>query len=212
MSRRAAHVIIAVCCGCLATTVGCSRAPKRLKPPTIDASDAGEAAMAEYDTNQDGAVAGDELKKAPGLNGAMKNLDLDTDGRITADEVTARINEWKNTKISIMSYRMSVMRNGQPLPGATVTLEPENFLGEAVKPATGKTGKHGSADLTIAEADRPEPTIIGCHCGLYKVRISRMANGKEIIPAKYNTETILGCEVAQDADKIQEGITFEVGR
>ena len=34
--------------------------------------------------------------------------------------------------------------------------------------------------------------------GFYRVRISKVVDGKETVPAKYNTETILGHEEADD--------------
>ena len=36
------------------------------------------------------------------------------------------------------------------------------------------------------------------HLGLYKVRISKIVNGKETIPSRYNADTIFGQEVAFD--------------
>jgi hypothetical protein len=44
-----------------------------------------------------------------------------------------------------------------------------------------------------------DPTLpSGVHFGLYKVRISKLSNGQETLPARYNTETELGQEVSYD--------------
>jgi hypothetical protein len=43
--------------------------------------------------------------------------------------------------------------------------------------------------------------------GLYRVEITK--DGEDI-PAKYNTDTVFGQEVAMDAKGIQEGIRFEL--
>jgi hypothetical protein len=40
------------------------------------------------------------------------------------------------------------------------------------------------------------------HLGLYKVKISKKVNGKELIPAKYNEATVLGQEVAPDVPDV----------
>ena len=101
--------------------------------------------------------------------------------------------------------------DGKPLSGAMVTLEPESFLGNAVKPATGVT-VDGTADMSIAEQYRPAPSLWGVYCGLYKVRISKQQGGLEAIPSKYNTETTLGCEVALDAPGAANGLVFRLSK
>ena len=96
---------------------------------------------------------------------------------------------WKNSRVMIH----------QPLGGAQVTFEPESFLGDEIKPAIGTTNSVGDAAPSIRPEDRSDPKLPGgVHLGLYKVRISKADNGKETIPSKYNTETILGQEVAYD--------------
>ena len=46
------------------------------------------------------------------------------------------------------------------------------------------------------------PKISGVACGWYKIRVT--GDGKKI-PARFNTETTLGCEVAMDANWVLEG-------
>jgi len=195
--------------GLLVATPGCTRAPKRIVPPGISASAAGKGAMAEYDTDGDGAVAGDELEKAPSLKAALGNLDSNQDGRVTADEVQARVEAWQESRIGIMSLGCRVTLDGNPLTGANVTFEPEKFLGDEVHAASGTTDQSGSAYLTIAEEHRQDPAIAGAQCGLYKVRITA-GGGEQMIPAQYNTKTTLGAEVAQDAPWQQTGLQFDL--
>jgi hypothetical protein len=155
--------------------------------------------MEMYDTNGDGKVAGDELEKAPSLKAALPRLDTDGDGGVSAAEVTARVNAWKAMQTGMTSMGCRVMLNGQPLVGAKVTLEPEAFLGDEIKPAFGTTNPVGATSLSIPKDQRPDPKLPGgAHFGLYKVRISKVVDGKETIPARYNTETILGQEVSYD--------------
>ena len=181
-----------------AFTAGCGRHLGRVDAPEIDPITAGKAAVAEYDTNGDGVLDGAELENAPALKSALRNLDQDGNGQVTAEEIAARINAWKETKIGMMPMACEIHLGGRRLSGATVTFEPEPFLGDAVKPATGVTA-NGFADMSVAEEYRPAPNMWGLHCGLYKVRISKQQGGAEIIPPKYNVETTLGCEVALDA-------------
>ena len=194
----------------LVVPTGCGRGPSRIHPPTINATVAGQAAMKEYDRNGDGAVAGDELDKAPSLKAALTILDADSDGRVTAEEVTARIEAWQASKIGMMSQRCEVLLDGSPLPGALVVYEPEAFLGPNVKPASGVTDDLGVAFLTIAESERPNPSFFGIHCGLYLVRITKGDRGQQVLPAGYNIVTTLGAEVAPDARDAETGSVFRL--
>jgi hypothetical protein len=103
-----------------------------------------------------------------------------------------------------------VTLDGQPLAGAQVLFEPEAFLGDEIKKATGTTNQFGDVAPVIAKEDRANPTLPGgVHFGLYKVRISKQAGGKETIPARYNSETTIGQEVSYDDPGLGfKGITY----
>ncbi len=182
---------------------GCfGRGPSRVHPPSIDASGAGRLAMEQYDTNKDGVVKGEELEKAPSLKAALKQLDKNSDGGVDASEISARIRQWQDTKVGKMAVSCIVTFKKQPLSGAKITFEPEKFLGSNLKPCVGTTDASGAATLTCEDTSDGLP---GCPPGFYLVRISKQEGGKELIPAKYNTQTILGKEVALDAEEMQEG-------
>jgi hypothetical protein len=186
-------VALAIACA------SCSRGPAPVKQPSINPSSAGQLAMEQYDTNGDGKVAGDELEKAPALKAALPRLDTDNDGGVSAEEVAARVKAWKDMQSGMTGVRMLITMDGQPLAGATVTLEPESFLGDEVKAASGPTSQFGDASPSIPKEQRPDPTLPGgAHFGLYKVRVSKLVNGKETIPSRYNTQTTLGQEVSYD--------------
>jgi hypothetical protein len=177
----------------------CSRGPTPITQPGIDASSAGSEAMKTYDADGDGKVAGEELEKAPSLKAALPRLDANKDRGVSAEEVAARIGTWKNTAAPMIILQCSVTLDGQPLRGAKVVFEPEPFLGSEIKAAYGTTNEYGDAGPAIAPEDRPEPNFPGgVYLGLYIVRITKDENGKELIPAQYNTETTLGYEVAYD--------------
>jgi len=177
----------------LVVAIGCSGKQPRVMPPSINASGAASAAIEEYDKDSDGAIGGAELDAVPSIKYAMaqKRIDKDGDGKVTADEIQTRIEEWQATKVAVTNYGCKVLVDGQPLKDGTVTFEPEAFLGEAVKGCTGKTTEHGDAFLEVPDLD-PQ----GCHIGLYKVKIT---SASKTLPAKYNTATTLGEEIAQDA-------------
>jgi hypothetical protein len=183
----------------VAAIASCQRGPAAIKQPSINASSAGKLAMEQYDKDGDGKVAGDELEKAPGLKAALSNLDTDGDKAVSAAEMSARVNAWKAMATGTTFVQCRVTLDGQPLGGATVNFEPESFLGDEIKLAVGTTTPHGDAMMSIRPEDRPDPKQPGgVHLGLYKVRISKIENGRETVPARYNTETTLGQEVSYD--------------
>ncbi len=183
---------------------GCSRQPSRVHPPSIDAGSAGRAAMQQYDLNNDGKVSGEELDKAPSLRAALARLDTDGDGAVTASDVAARVRAWQESRVGRMSIVLTVLAGGQPLEGATVTLDPEEFLGTNIQPAVGVTDANGLVMPTIETRGNEPP---GVAPGFYLVRITKEGVN---IPSMYNTDTTLGVELAQDAIELEEGITFDL--
>jgi len=189
----------------LVLSVGCSKGPARLHAPSIDASGAGSQAMEMYDADHDGKISGAELDKCPALKAAIAQIDPSGEKAITAAKITARIKQWQDSKLGRMSMSCTVSRNGKPLANAEVNFVPEKFLGENVKTATGKTDKNGVAMISVPTKDRSDPP--GVAPGFYRVEVTKAG---EKIPAKYNTETTLGQEVALDAEGIQKGIRFDL--
>ena len=185
------------------TITSCGSGPPAVRPPNIDASTAGQMAMEIYDSDGDGRVAGDELEQAPSLKAALSRLDTDGDKAVSADELAARVESWQATKAGLMSFSFTVTLDGSPLAGATVTFEPEPFLGDDIKAATCITSDYGGGGAAIPRELRPDPTSPpGMHLGLYQVKISKVVGGKQLIPRKYNEETILGQEVSYDVPEI----------
>jgi hypothetical protein len=185
----AALAATALCCGCSAGT------PTRVEMAAISPADAGAKAIELYDTNHDGVISGDELKKVPALKVALARFDTSGDGKVTAGNIAARIQSWHDQKVAIISVFVSVTLDGQPLDGATVTFEPEPFLGTAIQGASGTTDARGTVMLKTGDKT-------GTHVGLYKVKVSKQGSGKETIPARYNTDTELGAEIAQDVPEV----------
>jgi hypothetical protein len=155
--------------------------------------------MKDYDKDGDGFIAGSELEASPGIKAAMATIDTNKDGKVTADEIAARIEAWQATKIGIISVACLFTMDGQPLSGATVTFEPEPFLGDNFKAAVGETSAGGAVSPSIPKDQRPTlQTPPGLQVALYRIRVSKQSGGKETIPAKYNAETILGQQISPD--------------
>lgn len=191
---------------------GCSGRPKRIEPPAIDSVAVGTAVLSQYDRDGDQSLSESELHAIPSLQAAVGRVDRDGNGNITADEVTRRIQNWQELRVGLMRLICHVRLDGEPLEGASVTLTPEPFLGDEVLSAVGLTDVHGMAPLSIAEEFRVEPNITGVQHGWYQVRVSKLENGRETLPPKYNSETTLGCEVASDNRNIVPGLQFDLSR
>jgi len=188
--------------GCCLFVAGCGHEPPRLTAPAIDAVAAGKEAIAEYDTNGDGAISGAELDQCPALKSALKKYDNGT-GKITAADITERILKWQESRICMSQQPILLTLDGKPLTGATVTAEPEKFLGPAIPAATGVSNAMGTVWPQVAQ-NKP-----GVFFGLYKLRVSKQVDGKETIPARYNTQTELGFEKAPDGPSLT-GLKLEL--
>src|SRR5262249_28677062 len=117
------------------------------------------------------------------------------DGKLSLQEIAERLSTfYQSSTVAQRSLGCQVLYDGNPLAGAQVTFVPEKFLGPAVKQASGKTDANGQAAIQIEGGADP-----GVHLGYYRVEVSRKdAAGKETLPARYNTQTTLGQEVAPD--------------
>jgi hypothetical protein len=189
----------------LTAACGCSGHPDAPDRPTRTPGESGEKAVAQYDANSDGKLDESELSGCPGLAVALARVDADQDGSLTADEIAARIEYWETAPTTIINGDTEVTLDGQPLGGATVTFEPEDFLGEAFAACSGETDQNGRTSISGHDAEFP-----GIYLGFYRVRISKVADGQETIPSKYNTDTVLGYEASDDIPDISNIIQFEL--
>jgi hypothetical protein len=182
---------------------GCNSGPARVNQPSISASAAGDAAIEAYDTDQSGAISGAELDKVPSVKAALAQLDSNGDGGVSADEVAAMIEHWQAMPLGIMAMGFKLTLDGVPVEDAVVTFEPEAFLGGEVKTAIANTDSFGTGSPTIPKENRPEATTPpGVQMGFYKIKVSKLVNGKETIPAKYNESTVLGQLIVPDVPEI----------
>jgi hypothetical protein len=174
---------------------GCMREPSRIAVISFDADAAGTEALNMYDTNKDGKISGAELDKVPSLRDSVANFNSTKEKGLTAADITARLKKWQDLKVGRMgSVSCTVMRNGKPLAQAEVKFVPEKFLGESLPISTGTSGPDGVASISLPVSGPDDAP--GVPPGFYKVQITKSG---ENIPAKYNTQTILGAEVAPDA-------------
>jgi len=200
-----------VLCSC----VGCWGRPDAPDWPALKPADAARKAMELYDTNKDGVIDAEEIKRSPALmeavlpaEGESKTpMDENGDGRLTEEEIRERVAAWLRTVTPIETQSTIVTLGGRPLQGATVTYEPEPFLSPPLESTSAVTDENGYCFPKGQDAKFP-----GIYVGLYRVRISKQVDGKETILPRYNTETILGKEVASDAPSTHRLLEFHLKR
>jgi hypothetical protein len=191
-------------------TLGCSNRPSAIAPPDIDPHTLAAAAVEQYDKSGDGIIDSKELELAPSLRFSLDRIDANSDKKIAQDEITQFAQKhWVDTPTGIIRVQCVVNFKGRPLDSALVTLEPEPFMQGVVHPASGVT-RGGTASLDVSDDARPHPNAHGVQMGLYRVRVSKLVNGKETIPAKYNEQSVLGCEVARRASYMPGPIVFNL--
>lgn len=180
VNRRALALVVVV------ALVGCSKRPARVHVPELDPQAAGAEALKLYDKNRDALLDAEELKACPGLQSCAKWVDTNSDGKVSAEEIVARVESYVGERVGRMSFTCTFKQGGRALDGAEITLEPEPFLGDALKPAIGKTGPDGTAMFMVEGVQD-----LGVPPGMYRVKVTKAG---ATVPAKYNTETTLGVE------------------
>lgn len=184
---------------------GCNRGPAPLIAPHID-SGASAAAIEQFDSDHDGALSGAEIDKVPAIKTNLKRADANGDGKVTPDEIDARIAAWHKSGLAVTKIFATVRLNKQPLEGARVTMVPESFLGTNIKPASGTTDARGMTFLAISA----KPEEAGMHLGYYRIEVSKKRpDGTEAIHDRYNKNTELGAEITAE-DNSAERITIDL--
>jgi hypothetical protein len=183
-----AHARTVLVVGGFILFLGCTDS-RRIEAPSLDPEAAATRAMDDYDKNKDGFLDAQELVSCPSLKSALKRLDKNGDGRLSQDEIIAKLKEFQASRVGLYVTTAKVQMDGKPLANATVEMEPEPFMGPSAKAAQGTTDENGRTTPRTSGADLP-----GCQFGFYRVRISKKDGaGKELIPARYQIS--LGADV-----------------
>lgn len=197
---------MALCVGAmaLASVAGCVQRTPAVRPPSYQSSKISAAAFNLLDLNKDSQLDDKELAKAPGLKVALARIDSNKDGLMAAEELEARVAEYRNAHVGLRNETYTFTLNGAPLSEARVVFTPEACFEDTLQAADGQTGATGSTSVKISGNKIP-----GLTCGMYQVSVSKKdASGKELLPAKYNTETTLGYEFPPQESTAEKDRTF----
>jgi hypothetical protein len=166
---------------------GCSRVVQTERPrPTYDAAAITQAALGSLDRNKNGQLEGAELDACPGLRTALPAIDKNKDRSLSASEFKERVEYY--AALGDVGATITVTLDDQPLTGATITLEPEPFMGLSLKAVTTTTDNAGSSGLFMVDGS----SFASLPAGLYRIRVTKEGMS---IPARYNTQTTLGREL-----------------
>lgn len=181
---RLAFVGLVALAGCTQSGTQVLEAPV----PKYDPDGVARAAVAEFDKNASGSVEPGEAQACPALAGAFAAVDANGDRRVTADELRKRVEAYAASPTGSVEVGCMVQLDGAPLAEATVTFVPEACMGPALKPAVGTTNEFGRC----VEYQIDGKTYRGIAPGLYKIQVTKDGAA---IPARFNTQTVLGREV-----------------
>jgi hypothetical protein len=200
MSRPAILLAVAITAG---LSSGCSSGPKTLAAPKYDPASIADAALRDYDRNGNGTLEAAELDACPGLKAALGGIDTDRDGKLSRDELVARFSAYHSA--GTISVPITVTLDGAPLADANLTFTPEACMGATVKTMTAKCDESGA----VGSYAIGDTGYAGLNAGLYRVAITKPdASGHETLPARYNAQTTLGCEVF--GGRGSSGINFKL--
>lgn len=177
--------------GCLLFVCGCW-GPTPIPQTGYSPDQITSAAMARCDANKDGKLDSTELKQCPSIAFALAEIDTNNDRAVSADELRARVVEYIESKIFLsQGPEVRVVRGSKGVANVTVSLVPEDFMGDSFRTVTGTTVDYGTAQLKAEGQAYP-----GAQLGFYKVMLSlKDSSGKETLPARFNSATNYGVEV-----------------
>jgi len=159
--------------------------------PSYDPGAMADAAIKQFDKNNNGTIEGAELDACPALKVSLAAIDTDKNQALSKDELVERFKAYKAAGAGAIAFGCVVKVGGQPLSEAEVTFTPEECMKGAVKGGSGQTLNDGSVRVS-AEGS----SVVGLPPGLYKISVSKKnAGGGEILPARYNANTVLGREI-----------------
>ena len=192
----------------LVALIGCGSAPTG-GISALDPELAAQAAIDEFDRNQDGVLSKPELNGCRGILSAWNRFDTDRSNDISLAEVAARITTIQSLPRTNMFASCQIFMDGKPLPDAVIRLQPAEYQLGAVRPAIGKTAVNGSCVLLFDDESQTEAerANLGIDSGIYRVEITHASLA---IPAKYNSQSELGIELALDAGRNAEVVTFQL--
>lgn len=167
---------------------GCSNQPPRVAAPDIDPAQVARKAIELYDRDQNGLLNDDEFTNA--FRAFAATADENDDAQLSSAEISQRLQEHVDDRVGLQDIGGIVTLNNRPLLDAVVTFIPDPAFEGAITEARGTTDAVGFVQLSHADRDLP-----GVKPGLYRIEVSKIERGRELVPARFNKQSQLGIEV-----------------
>lgn len=174
---------------------GCNRGPARVGMPNFKPDRVAARALEEFDADGDGALNSEELQAAPGIAAAVPLMDADGNRQLTADEIAAELQKWRDEKAALISLSCRVTQKGRPVSGAQVRLVPEACFDDTIPDASGVSDAAGNADLSCDPEHKPETlkSYRAVKPGIYRVEVTHPSI---TVPPEFNSSTTIGAAVS----------------
>lgn len=166
---------------------GCGpRRAKRLAAPDYNASAISAEAIKQYDTNGDGQLSGEELDAAKSIKSSFPGMTA-----VTATDIANRVRMWKESRLGLLAASVVVVKNGKPVPNASVAVSSEDFMGGNKIQFSVQTSEDGRTGLSMENEDG----LPGIQCGYYKIDVT--VDGKTYP---------FGVEIAKDSRALNDSV------
>lgn len=190
----------------LIALAGCTQSGTELHVapvPKYDVDGIAQAILAEFDKDKNGSIEPTEARACPALAAAFAAIDTNRDRRLSADELRKRVEAYAGSHTGSVEVGCGVRLDDQPLAGATVTFVPEACMGQSLKTAVGTTDADGRCSEYKIDGKRYR----GLAPGLYKIQVTKDGAA---IPARFNSQTVLGKEVFHDPHRAEDFIELKL--
>jgi hypothetical protein len=203
---RSSLSLAAVSCTAIALSVAAGCESGIATSPPLDPAAIAAQAIAALDSNRSGALEAAEIVRAQGLRSGFRTIDSDANGIVTAAEIEQRLRQYGEFPVATLPVGCVVRIDGRPLPETEVRLVPEPFFGDSRRVVLGKSDEYGVVDFRVEGSES-----FGVPQGLYRIEVSKPdAAGNETLPARYNTQSQLGQEIAFDRREIEGALRLEL--
>ena len=167
---------------------GCSNQPPRVAAPDIDPAQVARKAIELYDRDQNGLLNDAEFSNA--FRALAATADENDDAKLSVAEITQRLQEHVDDRVGLQDIGGIVTLNNRPLLDAVVTFTHDPAFEGVLTEARGTTDAVGFVQLSHADSELP-----GVKPGLYRIEVSKIEQGRELVPARFNKQSQLGIEV-----------------
>lgn len=165
--------------------LGCADPPPPPRGPAAYHPQAlASVALKTAERTIDGRIAGNEFDDFPGLKAILKEADRNGDRTLDEGELAARFEQHRAAGDNPVPVSGTVHDGPNPVADVEVAFEPEAYYMGAL--AGGQATTDAGGRFVLADGLRP---------GLYRVTLRKSTDGRETIPARFNTATRLGAEV-----------------